>query len=110
MRKAVSILLLCSTLFALSACGTGGVEESAGGGLKDTQEALSEESAQEISENIAKTESYTGSGILRRPSLIQRKYWSRLALIEQTLLRQKRQLTSGWIISALPLQKPIQKV
>ena len=64
MRKAVSILLLCSTLFALSACGTGGVEESAGGGLKDTQEALSEESAQEISENIAKTESYTGSNIL----------------------------------------------
>lgn len=64
MRKAVSILLLCSTLFALSACGTGKVEESAGGGLKDTQEALSEESAQEISENIAKTESYTGSNIL----------------------------------------------
>lgn len=64
MRKAVSILLLCSTLFALSACGTGGVEESAGGGLKDTQEALSEESAQEISENIAKTESYIGSNIL----------------------------------------------
>lgn len=62
MRKAVSILLLCSTLFALSACGTGGAEESAGGGLKDTQEALSEES--EISENIAKTESYTGSNIL----------------------------------------------
>lgn len=64
MRKAVSILLLCSMLFALSACGTGGVEESAGGGLKDTQEALSEESAQEISENIAKTESYIGSNIL----------------------------------------------
>ena len=64
MRKAVSILLLCSTLFALSACGTGKVEESAGGGLKDTQEALSEDSAQEISENIAKTESYTGSNIL----------------------------------------------
>ena len=41
MRKAVSILLLCSMLFALSACGTGKVEESAGGGLKDTQEALS---------------------------------------------------------------------
>lgn len=58
------ILLLCSMLFALSACGTGKVEESAGGGLKDTQEALSEESAQEISENIAKTESYTGSNIL----------------------------------------------
>lgn len=64
MRKAVSILLLCSMLLALPACGTGGVEESVGGGLKDTQEALSEESTQETSENIAKTESYTGSNIL----------------------------------------------
>ena len=34
----------------------------------------------------------------------------RLVFIEQTLLRQKRQSTSGWIISALLLQKPIQKV
>lgn len=64
MRKAVSILLLCSMLLALPACGTGKVEESAGGGLKDTQEVLSEESTQETSENIAKTESYTGSNIL----------------------------------------------
>lgn len=43
------------------------------------------------------------SGILRLPSLIQWKYWSRLVFIEQTFLRQKRQLMSGWIISALPI-------
>lgn len=64
MRKAVSILLLCSMLLALSACGTGGEEEPVSGGQKDTQEILSEESNQETSKNIRKTGSHTGNSIL----------------------------------------------